>query len=385
MRLGLYAAFVPVMLRIYGSENFVLDYAGATSQGKTTTLRVGASVWGRPRGGSGEGTTLHNWDTTQTWRERAPAVTNNLPFFLDDTKTVRHPDEIAQTVYTFTQGRGRGRGTVGGLAEQVGFESVLVSSGERPLVSFGEHGGTRARVLTLWGSPFGGTDEKTAAGVAAVNAALADNYGHAGPRFVEHLLKNRKRWPSFRKCHAAWTEAFTERAGNNSVAGRMAAHLAAIVYTSRVVHEALDLPWEWADPIDPLYEELTKEAAEADRAAAALRYVMGWAVANRENFFHHNCTAGEQPHHGWAGRWDRDGEVKPPGVNGQWEYVGFMPKTLGKILGEGGFEVDPTVRTWKDRKWLKCTKGRNQYRVQLGREKTWVVAVTRKAVGEVEA
>lgn len=133
VRLCFYTAFVPTTLRIFGAENFVLDYAGATSQGKTTTLRVGAGVWGNPRGGRGEGTTLHNWDSTQTWRERAPAVMNNLPLFLDDTKTVRHPDEIAQTVYTFTQGRGRGRGTIGGLAEQIGFESVLISSGDRPV------------------------------------------------------------------------------------------------------------------------------------------------------------------------------------------------------------------------------------------------------------
>jgi len=137
VRLGFYAAFVPPMLPIFKSDNFIMDYSGSTFQGKTTTLRVGASVWGKPGRDGREGTAMHDWNTTQTWRERAPTVMNHIPLFLDDSKTVRHPDEIAQTVYRFTQGRSRGRGTLAGLAQQLSFESVLFSSGERPVVSFG--------------------------------------------------------------------------------------------------------------------------------------------------------------------------------------------------------------------------------------------------------
>lgn len=379
--LGFYSAFVPPMLPIFGSENFALDFSGSTSQGKTTTLRVAASVWGKPERGSRDGTALFDWNTTPTWRERASAVMNHIPLFLDDSKTARHPDEISQTVYTYTQGRSRGRGTVQGLAQQVGFESVLVSSGERPVISFGEHGGTRPRVLTLWGSPFGGTSEKTGRRVVKINNCVGANYGHAAPKFIEYLLKKRHRWENYREYHANWTAEFTKKAGDNAVAGRMAAHFAAIVYTSRLVHYALDLPWEWSDPISPLYDDLTREVAEADRAAAALRYAMGWAVSHRSNFFHLGSPESEQPHGGWAGRWDHDGDPPVPNTTPTaWEWVGFIPGVLTKVLEDGGFEVDPSIRTWKDRGWLKVDGGRNQHKVKIVGEATWVVAVTRKGI-----
>ena len=385
VKLAFYSAFVSPMLPIFESENFVLDFAGSTSQGKTTTLRVAASVWGKTKRSSRDGVVLNDWNTTQTWRERAPAIMNNFPFILDDTKTVRFENEIAQTVYTFTQGRGRGRGTLGGLAQQVGFESVMISSGERSIISFGEHGGVHARVLTLWGSPFGTTNDQTGQTVAKLNQKLSEHYGHAGPRFVAYLMKKRHRWEDYRKAHAERTEKLLKKANGNPVAGRMAAHLAAIHYTSRLVHYALDLPWEWEDPIASLYDELISEVAEADRSTAALRHAISWAVAHRNHFFHQNCSESAEPHGGWAGRWERDGGIVLPGKSSKWKYIGFMPSVLSQVLEQGGFDADPTIRQWKEKGWLKTSAGRKQLKVKLGREQTWVIAIPSEAIKAAEA
>jgi hypothetical protein len=45
---GLYASFVPPLLQLFDLPNFIIDYAGASSQGKTTVLMIAASVWGLP-------------------------------------------------------------------------------------------------------------------------------------------------------------------------------------------------------------------------------------------------------------------------------------------------------------------------------------------------
>ena len=62
-----------------------------------------------------------------------------------------------------------------------------------------------------------------------------------------------------------------------------------------------------------------------------------------------------------------------------------LPATLTRVLDEGKFEVDPAIRTWKDRGWLLCSKGRNHRKVKIGREQAWVVAVTRKGLEEAGA
>jgi hypothetical protein len=151
---GLYAAFVPPMLQVLGSSNFVVDYAGDNTSGKTSTLRVVAGVWGDPDERNA-GAVLSTWNSTATWRERVPAVCCHLPLVLDDTKNMRFPDEVAKTVYGVAQGRCKGRGTVLGVARQDRCVTVLFSSGEQPVTSFTRDGGTRARALSFWGSPFG--------------------------------------------------------------------------------------------------------------------------------------------------------------------------------------------------------------------------------------
>ena len=47
-RLALYASLAPPMLMLLSAPNFVVGFAGATSQGKTTILRAAASCWGLP-------------------------------------------------------------------------------------------------------------------------------------------------------------------------------------------------------------------------------------------------------------------------------------------------------------------------------------------------
>ena len=108
-KLALYVSFVSPLLQILESPNFVFDIAGPTTTGKTTLLRVAASVWGSPSERD-PASVLGSWDSTPTWREQASAVIKNLPLLLDDTKLAHAPDHVAQTIYAIVQGRGRGGG-----------------------------------------------------------------------------------------------------------------------------------------------------------------------------------------------------------------------------------------------------------------------------------
>ena len=81
----------------------------------------------------------------------ASAVRNHLPLILDETKRVKNPKEISQTLYDFTSGRARGRGSVKGISVSPTWTSVLLASGEAPINSFSEDGGTRAGTLEMWG------------------------------------------------------------------------------------------------------------------------------------------------------------------------------------------------------------------------------------------
>lgn len=358
VRLALYAAFVPVLLRIFQSPNFIVDLAGRTTTGKTTAVRVAGSVWGNPDE-QHTSSVVKTWDGTATWRERMPAVTNHLPVIFDDTRHVKNADEVAKTIYSVAQGVGRGRGSVKGLARQDTWQTVLLTTGEQPATSFTEDGGTRARVLSLWGSPFGASSPQMGKRARAINEAIKENFGHAGPQFVQFILDNREEWEGWRQEYREELRKFEELTEGNPFAARMAPHFAAIATAAWLAHEALDLPWEYEDPIEPLWDELVQEAGEADRAAAALRHVMDWAYAHQDEFFGRS-PMDREPTRGWAGRWDseQDNDAEFPKHNPpdkKWEWIGFIPARLTEILREGHFESESIIRAWQDQQWLKVT------------------------------
>jgi len=359
VRLVFYSAFVSILLRILQSPNFVLDLAGRTTTGKTTALRIAASVWGNPNE-SDSNSILKTWDTTAVWRERAPAVLKHLPFLLDDTKLARDPRDVATTIYSVVHGMGRGRGSIKGIQRQDTWQTILMTSGEQSATTFTEDGGTRARVVSLWGSPFGGTNQQIAQVVRKLNRAVGANYGHAGPRVVNYLIDHRESWPDCRKQYRELLKEYEKMAADNDIAGRMAPHFAAITVAARISHEALDLPWEYEDPIKPLWHELVQDSREADRSIAALRCSLEWAYQHQDEFF--DVFAKEkgqeprQPLRGWAGRWDRTPPPVPGSAQDGAHKIGFIPRVLGEILKAGGFEVEATVRSWRDKGVLETAQ-----------------------------
>lgn len=385
VRLAFYAALTAPLLAILRTVNFILDFAGETTSGKTVTLRVAASCFGNPdeQSTNGRPSAMATWDATAVWKERAPAVLNNMAFILDDTKKASGPEDIARTVYMFAQGRGRGRGTTKGTAGQETFNSVMISSGEQPAVSFTKDGGTLARVVTVWGSPFGEKNQDTGRLVRQLSSQLMRHYGHAGPRFVQYLLKNKKNWRYWREANRKVVEILEKKAGDNALAGRLASCFAAIGTTAFIAHKALDLPWAYSDPVLPLWKELVKEAK--DRAASALQHVMGWANAHEAEFFGRRDDDLPPPTLGWAGKWD----ILPSDDDRPWPWICFFPHRLEAILHEGGYEPESTIRNWRDRNWLKLTKDRDgtirtRCKFRIGEETPWLIVITKEAVKAAE-
>ena len=384
-RLALYAGFASPLLHIVNAPNFCLDIAGPTTNGKTTMLRVVASIWGDPDDRNPD-SPLKSWDSTQVFRERAPAVLNSLPLILDDTKLVKQSEDVATTVYSFAAGRGRGRGSVRGVAPTQTWKNLFITSGESPLTSFSNDGGTRARVLSLWGSPFGPIDAVTGISVRELNRLIVENYGHAGMAFVTYLVNNQDLWDDWRATYDRHTRTYQTRAGENQVAARMAPMMAAIHLAAELAHAALEMPWDYADPILLVWDALTLNSKDANRPLAALRYMKDWANAHHDEFFGRRQT-GSQPHGGWAGKWNSDSNI-PGGKRRSTAWIGFFPSRLEQLLRGGEFEAEAILRAWDDNGWLVKSRdrdgGRRKIRARLGGEIVWLTAISREAWDQAE-
>jgi hypothetical protein len=386
---GLYGAFVPPLLVIMRCPNFIMDWAYRTSAGKTTTLRVAASVWGNPNEDEPDAA-LRSWDSTQVYIERAAAILSGLPLILDETKRVKDPRLVANIMYEVATGQGRGRGNVRSTAGIRTWRTVLLSTGEVPAVSFTQDGGTRARCLEIRGAPFGSTSPATAAMVNELNMAIKGNYGHAGAEFVGWLLRHRNDWPRIQDEYRATVAHYCKYApadADHAVVSRLAQYAAALHLAAVYAHVALDLPWALENPLHALWADVVTEASDAAGEERALRDVLSWTYSHSQSFYGHHVKdvdrKGQElepkmPPGGWSGRWD--------GKDEDWQFIAFFPTVLQKVLTDLGYCPEAVLAGWKERGWLLLGGDRKGYttRQRVADVRAYVVAIRSEAIDAVE-
>ncbi len=349
--LGVYAALVPVLLRKLKLPGFAIEWAGETSTGKTATLRIAGSVWGQSDEGS-EHSVVKSWDATPVFIERAATMLHSLPLMLDDTKKARSREAVTSALYTLANSQGRGRGTPDGVRTSGHWRTCLLSTGEEPASAMTEAGGARARVLTLWGPPFGETSGDTAQLIHSTMASIRDHNGVAGPAFVQGVLDEDMDW--WRGFYAEKREMYEDRAGDNRVASRLAGPVAAIEIAGRLAGEILGLDWDTRALLDELWRRVVSEGSDSDRPEAALRWVASWAVSQRQHFWSRGSGDNGSAfsgmdgrttiQEGWIGRWDAADD---------WEFIAVFPRPLRRALQDHGFDVEATLRVWRERGWIK--------------------------------
>jgi len=359
--LAFYASLVPPMLEILGAPNFIVDWSGQTSLGKTTCLRLAASVWGNPDERSPTAT-ISSWDATRVATERRGALLSSLPLIIDDTKRAKDKRAIAEMLYQAANGRGRDRGSLKGTARTLAWRTVLLSSGEAAATSYTEDGGTRARTLCIVGAPFGGQGDGERQVVDRLNLGLQMHHGHVGPAFIRALLAARADWP---KLAELYRDKAAQLAAENpsGVAARMARYVAAIEIAASFAHVHLSLPWAYRSPFagaGGLWEEIAAAAEEAPPEVRAMQGLASWCQANENDFLERVPTSNRIPPQGWAGMWD---------AGSGWRRVAIYPTKLERVLADLGFEPAAVLEAARARGWLETDgdRKRNTKRMRVGR------------------
>lgn len=176
-------SFASPLLRKLGLRNFVSHNYAETRSGKTACMMAGNSVWGDPQ------KNLLNFNATQVGLERTAAFYSDLPLPIDEKQLQGNRNGFLETIiYMLGNGTSKIRGNKdGGIQNQSHWNSIIITTGEEPMIRNNSLGGITSRVLEIEGKPFD-TEE-----MASKMYTLAEeNYGLAGPRFIEKLLEEFK-------------------------------------------------------------------------------------------------------------------------------------------------------------------------------------------------
>ncbi len=376
---ALYAGLVsPLLPLVPEVANFVINWSGVTSTGKTTTLRVPASAWGRPDERAGG--CLLTWDMTRVAIERTGSIIGHIPLILDDTKRAKWPKMVPQVIYDLCSGRGRMRGSITGMQRTVSTRSVMLSTGESPATSSTEDGGSRARVIEVSGPPFEGTDEATSKLVVELTQALMIHYGHAGPMMVKALHARQEKWKGMPKVCRDLTAYWLGLAKGHPVASRVAAYFGILELAGAMAHQLFDLPGDVRKNLKVIWELILESVADADPPRRALRQLRAWAASNAARFWgRHEVIEGRDfsniriPNDGWAGAWER---------GPSWDHIAFIPTVMEKTLRELGHEPEGILQAWFERGWLDTDTRRRKRKATVYQGRARCYCVRREAFQE---
>lgn len=131
-------AFAPTLARLVGEDSGGFHFRGTSSSGKSTALKVAASVWGKPEA------YCRLWRATTNGLEGLAALHNDGLLILDELSQV-DPKEAGEVAYLLANGQGKTRASRVGTAKQSARWSLFfLSAGEESLSALMAKAGQRA-------------------------------------------------------------------------------------------------------------------------------------------------------------------------------------------------------------------------------------------------
>jgi putative DNA primase/helicase len=183
-------AFAGPLMELAGDDSGGFHLRGSSSSGKTTALRIAASVWGPPKAFCRE------WRATSNGLEGLAALHNDSLLILDELSQI-DPREAGEAAYLLANGRGKTRATRNGTARQsASWRLLFLSAGEESLSALMARAGKRSsagqevRLADIEADAGAGLGVFEATGKYETPAAFATGLRDAASRYYGAVGKN---------------------------------------------------------------------------------------------------------------------------------------------------------------------------------------------------
>jgi hypothetical protein len=369
------AALAAPLLRILGAPIFAVHLAGDSSRGKSSMLKIAASVYGDPR----DEEWVSSWNSTAVGHEMRAAHLSDLPFAIDESGVVDAKDR-ERAVYMLMNGVGRTRGAKdGGLRETQQWRTIVLSTGEQRLTGEDAATGAQVRIISLNVSRFG---TLAAGGVDELRRGVEESFGHVGREWIETWLETGEdARAAHRAAFKAYAKTFQERAQSGTANARQAIFWALLAYTESVAHSALGLGQADGATIARLFADPSDAHTEIRSAAdRALERVQHWIHSEPSAFLElvflpsgaRGLKTSDRPPREIYGYSD-------PGEN----RLLILPLALRKFLAAASIDDAVVLREWKAKGHLAVAKGDDRFttQVRIGAARHRVISIDGKVLG----
>ena len=200
LEFALFASLAPVLLKPLGiGDNSGFHFWGKSSKGKTSTLQVAASVYGKGCDKTGY---IKTWRSTDNAMENIAYRHNDMLLPLDESHLAK---KLGDSIYTIGSGQNKSRmKSSSGERDDKQWRTMPLSTGEKDIPDIiRDDGGevTGGQMVRLVGVPAIVSDKlgvfenlhgrkKPVTFSKDVKTAAMTHYGTAGPAFIEYVVNN---------------------------------------------------------------------------------------------------------------------------------------------------------------------------------------------------
>ncbi len=275
-RFILAGSFAAPLLRILKQRIFFIYNWGSSKGGKTSAIKAALSAWGDPEG------LMTSFNSTQVGLERAAAFFSDLPMGIDERQLAGQKQEsLEKLVYMLASGQGKLRGAkTGGIQAMNVWKTVILASGEEPILRETSQTGVGTRMIEIIGAPF---DSEEAA--RAVHLKASDNCGWAGPAFMSYVLEQGDDF-----IISMYEDILTFLQDDTKMSGAHIASIAAVTVADIVAGEAIfnkDNLAENTERALAMARHIAKDIKDnepPDVNVSALNFILDWMNMNSIGF-----------------------------------------------------------------------------------------------------
>lgn len=339
---GFASPVVSLIARELDMEVIIFHGYGDAAQGKTTAGRVMVSAFGCPNRQEG-GLMLH-WKGTQNGIIAQIAGKHGIPLVLDEASMNRLKD-FTEMLYLLAEGREKARMTKEiQLRIRASWSGLFFSTAEHSLRhKSNQNSGLIVRLFEKGNVQW----TRSAENAENIREGLLQNYGQAGPKFVEYLIQLGKE--AIFEIWKKWSSiCFNKMEFKDGLSNRIADKYALILATAELMNECFDFKVN-IDGILEFLLEMDQENVECrDLGERAYQYLKRMVIQHQTNFIKTDYTPKGEIWGKITRGYDRRVEVA------------FLQEPFKKLLSDGGFDdCSVVLRKLKQKGYLDHERDKN--------------------------
>lgn len=349
------APLVPLMYEKTACPVLITNFAGKSSQGKSTSLVLIASVWGRGIISNSRLGVVKTFASTQNGYEATVNNNNGLPIMFDDYESASRSTSFGSLIYTLAQGESKIRcDKYGRPLETSSWRTYIGLTGESSIFErAGNNLGLRPRIVEFKNKQWTVSKQNS----LNITSTINKNYGFYGEEFVDKLTKLQ-----MSELEAIYDESDAEISKllppKDNISDRIQTRLALIRMTAVLVRKLMDLDIDINYITNFLVDNEINRQVSLDVFELAKERLIAFVNKNLAYFVRNDeyTETSLTPNSHIVGRI----------YNGnKGNFVAILPDSFKKIMDEFN-DREAILEKWRDEKFLICdTDGRFQKKVSI--------------------